>query len=241
MEGSPLIFNTKKRVVSQGRVDIWDLSTHSHHGRMLYPSRSISSFRSASPGSMGSRPSSPLPSGNHPSTSFSMQRSASPMLMKRSESEHQSLHTNPTTMRGGHNGTLPGNSKTSPTTPSDEAVSLQPVTTIQLTPPNSNSPPSPPASRPSSSSSTSYRRPTFQLSFSESASGDYGSINKHSSPSHLPPPQPLSLAGPKRKYMPPENQAWAEGVLGQVRKASADRRAQLLSAAARHYGEGGVE
>ena len=117
--------------------------------------------------------------------------------MKRSESENLSLHTNLTTMRGGHNGTLPRNKKTSQTTPSDEAFPLQPVTAIQLTPPNSNSPPSHPASRSSSSSSASYRRPTSRLSFSGSAFGDYGSINEHSSPSHLSPPQPLGLARPK--------------------------------------------
>jgi len=231
---------SKRRVVSEGRVEIQDLSTHSHHGRTLHPSRSISSFRSVSPGPVGSRPNSPLPGGNRPSTSSSMRRPESPMLMKRSESENPSLHTNPTTMRGGHNGTLPGNNKTSPTTPSDEAFPLQPITTIQLTPPNRNSPPSRPASRPGSSSSAGYRRPASRLSFSESSFDDYGSINGHSPPS-LPPPQPLGLAGPKGKYVHPENQAWVEGVLGQVRKASADRRAQLLAAAAGHYGEGGVE
>ena len=100
-------------------------------------------------------------------------------------------------MHGGHNGTLHGINKTSPTTPSDATFQLQPVTAIQLTLPNSNSPPSPPASRQSASSSTSYRRPTFRLLFSESAFGDYGSINEHSSPSHLSPPQPLGLARPK--------------------------------------------
>jgi len=231
---------SKRRVVSEGRVEIQDLSTHSHHGRTLHPSRSISSFRSASPGPMGSRPSSPLPGGNRPSTSFSMRRPESPILMKRSESENPSLHTNPT-MRGGHNGTLPVNNKTSPTTPSDEAFPLQPITATQLTPPNRNSPPSRPGSRPGSSSSAGYRRPTSRLSFSESAFDDYGSINGHSPPSLLPPPQPLGLAGPKGKHVHPENQAWVEGVLGQVRKASADRRAQLLAAAAGHYGEGGVE
>ena len=131
--------------------------------------------------------------------------------------------------------------KTSQTTPSDEAFPLQPVTAIQLTPPNSNSPPSRQSSRSSSSSSASYRRPTSRLSFSESAFGNYGSINEHSSPSHLSPPQPLGLARPKGKYVHPENQAWVEGVLGQVRKASADRRSQLLSAAVGHYGEGGFK
>ena len=135
-------------------------------------------------------------------------------------------------MRGGHNGTLHGNNKTSPTTPSDEMFKLQPVTAIQLTLLNSNSPPSPPASRPSSSSSTSYRTPTFQLSFSESAFSNYGSITQQSSPSHLTQPQQLGLTGPKGRCLHPENQAWVEGLLGQVRKPSADRRAQLLSAGA---------
>ncbi|PWW72519.1 hypothetical protein C7212DRAFT_227565 [Tuber magnatum] len=230
---------SKRRVVSEGRVEIQDLSTHSHHGRTLHPSRSISSFRSVSPGPMGSRPSSP-PGGNRPSTSFSMRRPESPMLMKRSESEHSSLHINPTTMRGGHNGTLPRNNKTSPTTPPDETFPPQPVTAVQLTPPNRSSPPSRPTSRPGSASSVGYRRPTSRLSFSESAFGDSGSVNGHSPPP-LPPPQPLGLAGPKGKYVHPDNQAWVEDMLGQVRKASADRRVQLLAAAAGHYGDGGVE
>ncbi|RPB00191.1 hypothetical protein L873DRAFT_1681493 [Choiromyces venosus 120613-1] len=233
---------SKRRVVSEGRVEIQDLSTHSHHGRTLHPSRSISSFRSVSPGPIGSRPSSPLPGGNRPATSFSMRRPESPMSMRRSESENPSLHINPTTMRGGHNGTLPGNNKTSPTTPSDDGFPLQPpvpVTATQLTPPNRNSPPSRPASRPGSSSSAGYRRPTSRLSFSESAFDDYGSASGYSPPSLLSPQQPLGLAGPKGKHVHPENQAWVEGVLGQVRKASADRRAQLLAAAAGHYGEGG--
>ncbi|KAG0123955.1 hypothetical protein HOY82DRAFT_210280 [Tuber indicum] len=228
---------SKRRVVSEGRVEIQDVSTHSHHGRTLHPSRSISSFRSVSPGPMGSRPSSP--GGNRPSTSLSMRRPESPMLMKRSESENPSLHINPTTMRGGHNGTLPGNNKT-PTTPPDEAFPLHPITAPQLTPPNRSSPPSRPASRPGSSSSAGYRRPTSRLSFSESAFGDCGSANGCSPPSLLPPPQPLGLAGPKGKYVHPDNQAWVEGMLGQVRKASADRRAQLLAATG-HYGEGGAE
>ncbi|KAG0640232.1 hypothetical protein HOY80DRAFT_920497 [Tuber brumale] len=229
---------SKRRVVSEGRVEIQDLSTHSHHGRTLHPSRSISSFRSVSPGPVGSRPSSA--GGNRPSTSFSMRRPESPMLMKRSESENPSLHINPTTMRGGHNGTLPGNNKTSPKTPPDEVFPPHLVTAPQLTPPNRSSPPSRPASRPGSSSSACYRRPTSRLSFSESAFGDCGSANGCSPLSLLPPPQPLGLAGPKGKYVHPDNQAWVEGMLGQVRKASADRRAQLLAATG-HYGEGGAE
>ncbi|CUS08746.1 unnamed protein product [Tuber aestivum] len=232
---------SKRRVVSEGRVEIQDLSTHTHHGRTLHPSRSISSFRSVSPGPMGSRPSSPLPGGNRPSTSLSMRRPESPMLMKRSESENPSLHTNSTTMRGGHNGTLSRNSRISPTTPPDETFPPQPVTAVQLTPPNRNSPPGRPASRPGSSSSVGYRRPTSRLSFSESVFGDSGSVNGYSPPSLLPQPQPLGLAGPKGKNVHPDNQAWVEDMLGQVRKASADRRTQLLAAAAGHYGDGGVD
>lgn len=233
---------SKRRVVSEGRVEIQDLSSFSYHS--LHPSRSVSSFRSASPGPTSSRPSTPLPAnGGRSSTAagryspaFGMRRSESPMPRKRSESP--ALRTNPT-MRGGHNGTLSANASSAnantniskPATPTEKT--FPPLSRPQFTPPSHNSSPSRPASRPGSSCSVGCRRPASRLSLNESAGDDYADSTSGYSPQALRPKPALGLAGPRGKHvhMSQENQAWVDGMLGQVRKASgADRRATLLNA-----------
>jgi hypothetical protein len=209
----------KRRVVSEGGIEIEDLGGTAHH-HTLHPSRSISSLRSASP-APGSRSSSPLPSGgrSRPASSAGLNRRAeSPMLGRRAESP--SLASPPrVAMRGGHNGTLP--TKDLPVTPT--LTAFQPLTYQRqsgLSPPTSSRPPSRPGS--SHSAVGAIRRSASRLSFTESAfdSSEMGS---------LVDPGPLGLAGPKGKKneISPENQAWVEGMLGEIRKVSANRRRRL--------------
>ncbi|KAK6335040.1 hypothetical protein TWF718_010482 [Orbilia javanica] len=73
-------------------------------------------------------------------------------------------------------------------------------------------------------SANNFRRPTSRLSF-----GDFPDANEL--PSVMPsiPSVPLGLAGPKSRNLEisAEKQAWVDGMLGQVRKASAERNVRL--------------
>ncbi|KAK6510618.1 hypothetical protein TWF506_009721 [Arthrobotrys conoides] len=73
-------------------------------------------------------------------------------------------------------------------------------------------------------SANNFRRPTSRLSF-----GDFPDTNEL--PSGMPsiPSVPLGLAGPKSRNLEisAEKQAWVDGMLGQVRKASAERNVRL--------------
>lgn len=217
---------SKRRAVSGGRIEIQDLGGTAHH-HTLHPSRSISSLRSASP-APGSRSSSPLPVHHARSRSSSAvdhnRRSESPIYGGRRAESPSLASPPPAVMRGGHNGTLP--TKDLPVTPT--LTAFQPLTYQRqsgLSPPTG---PTKPQSRPGSSHSTAgaTRRPTSRLSFTESAfdSGEMGTFMD------APPlPKPLGLAGPKGKNseISPENQAWVEGMIGEVRKVSANRRRRL--------------
>ncbi|KAF8248831.1 hypothetical protein K440DRAFT_239482 [Wilcoxina mikolae CBS 423.85] len=235
---------SKMRAVSESRLEIQDIPAYggSAGQRTIRPSTSNSSlpkfgsptpagFPSPSYNSNTSRPGSPacggrqhravspafsvtatssrhsLP-GRAPSPAF--RRSNSPMLLSHRRSESPALQgpTIPPTlgpspiMRGGHNGT----SQRQPITPTTNSF---PIHRQELTPPSPHSP----GSRPTSSgSSLGLRRQTSRLSFTESVGDDTR--------------PPLGLAGPRskaNKNMTPENQAWVEGMIGQVRKASNER------------------
>lgn len=227
---------SKRRVVSEGRIEIQDLGGAHHH--TLHPSRSISSLRSVSP-APGSRSSSPAPGGRsrsasalgirsssamgNRSSSAMGNRSSSAMGMRRAESpgpSHSPSRLSPPIMRGGHNGT----GKEGPVTPT--LTSFQPLTYQRpsgLSPPSGPSPPSRPGS--SHSAVGAIRRSASRLSFTESA---FDSAETASS-ADTGPPKPLGLAGPKGKksVISPENQAWVEGMIGEVRKVSAHRRRRL--------------
>ncbi|KAI5803040.1 hypothetical protein EDC01DRAFT_491514 [Geopyxis carbonaria] len=104
----------------------------------------------------------------------------------------------------------------------------------ELTPPSPRT--SPPSPRPDSShSSSALRRVASRLSFTESAFDiKDASPSDYSSPDT---PKPLGLAGPRSKKgisMTPENAAWVEGMIGQVRKASVERHARVLGNEERH-------
>lgn len=215
---------SKRRVVSEGRIEIQDFGGAAHH-HSLHPSRSISSLRSASP-APGSRPGSPH-TGNRSPHAGNRSRSASALgLGRRAESpfsrraESPSLASPPRiAMRGGHNGTT----KDLPITPTLPV--FQPLTYQRqsgLSPPTGSRPPS----RPGSSHSVVgvIRRSASRLSFTSAfESGDMGGLIDPG------PPKPLGLAGPKGKKseISPENQAWVEGMLGEVQKVSAGRRRRL--------------
>lgn len=215
---------SKRRVVSEGRIEIQDFGGAAHH-HSLHPSRSISSLRSASP-APGSRPGSPH-TGNHSPHASNRSRSASALgLGRRAESpfsrraESPSLASPPRiAMRGGHNGTT----KDLPITPTLPV--FQPLTYQRqsgLSPPTGSKPPSRPGS--SHSAVGVIRRSASRLSFSSAfESGDMGGLIDPG------PPKPLGLAGPKGKKseISPENQAWVEGMLGEVQKVSAGRRRRL--------------
>lgn len=215
---------SKRRVVSEGRIEIQDFGGTAHH-HSLHPSRSISSLRSASP-APGSRPGSPH-TGNRSPHAGNRSRSASALgLGRRAESpfsrraESPSLASPPRiAMRGGHNGTT----KDLPITPTLPA--FQPLTYQRqsgLSPPTGSRPPSRPGS--SHSAVGVIRRSASRLSFTSAfESGDMASLIDPG------PPMPLGLAGPKGKNseISPENQAWVEGMLGEVQKVSAGRRRRL--------------
>lgn len=208
---------SKRRVVSEGRIEIQDFGAAAQYNS-LHPSRSISSLRSASP-APGSRPSSPHTGNRSRSASaLSFNRRAESPFGRRAESP--SLTSPPRiAMRGGHNGTT----KDSPITPTLPA--FQPLTYQRqsgLSPPTGSRPPSRPGS--SHSAAGVIRRSASRLSFSSAFdSGEMGGLID------LGPPKPLGLAGPKGKNseISPENQAWVEGMLGEVQKVSAGRRRRL--------------
>lgn len=206
---------SKRRVVSEGRIEIQDFGGTAHH-HSLHPSRSISSLRSASP---GSRPSSPH-TGNRSRSASAMgyNRRAESPFSRRAESP--SLASPPRiAMRGGHNGTT----KDLPITPTLPV--FQPLTYQRqsgLSPPTGSRPPSRPGS--SHSAAGVIRRSASRMSFTSAfESGDMGGLIDPG------PPKPLGLAGPKGKKseISPENQAWVEGMLGEVQKVSAGRRRRL--------------
>lgn len=208
---------SKRRVVSEGRIEIQDFGGAAHH-RSLHPSRSISSLRSASPAS-GSRPSSPLVGNRSRSASaLGFNRRAESPFGRRAESP--SLASPPrVAMRGGHNGTakdLP----IAPTLPVFQPLTYQRQS--GLSPPAGSRPPS----RPGSSHSTVgvIRRSASRMSFTSAFDG--GEMGGLIDPG---PPKPLGLAGPKGKNneISPGDQAWIEEMLGEVQKVSAGRRRRL--------------
>lgn len=208
---------SKRRVVSEGRIQIQDFGAAAQH-HSLHPARSISSLRSASP-APGSRPGSPH-TGNRSRSASAMgfnRRAESPFSRRAESPSPASPHR--VAMRGGHNGTT----KDLPITPT--STMFQPLTYQRpsgLSPPTGSRPPS----RPGSSHSTAgvIRRSASRLSFSSAFdSGEMGGLIDPG------PPKPLGLAGPKGKKneISPENQAWVEGMLGEVQKVSASRRRRL--------------
>ncbi|KAF3907843.1 hypothetical protein AA313_de0209703 [Arthrobotrys entomopaga] len=72
--------------------------------------------------------------------------------------------------------------------------------------------------------SANFRRPTSRLSF-----GDFQDNTEASPSSPVMPSVPLGLAGPKSRNLEisAEKKAWVDGMLGQVRKASAERSVRL--------------
>ncbi|KAL7270029.1 hypothetical protein RUND412_007274 [Rhizina undulata] len=215
---------SKKRVVSEGRVEIQDLAPPP----VLHPKSSHNSLRrSPDPSSPvgGSRPGSPLAVANAKISPVS-RRAESPMARRRPTSP--ALHSISTTaavpvMRGGHNGTR-ARSAGNPTTPTSTSFMGRNELSPAVSTPRGSSPPSRPGS--SSSSAAHYRRPATRLSYSyaESAVSDGASTTQ--SPEFS---KPLGLAGPKGRKVniSPENQAWVDGMLGQVRKASEERRKNI--------------
>lgn len=208
---------SKRRVVSEGRIEIQDFGAAAQH-HSLHPARSVSSLRTASP-APGSRPGSPH-TGNRSRSASAMGfncRAESPFSRRAESPSPASPHR--VAMRGGHNGTT----KDLPITPT--LTMFQPLTYQR---PSGLSPPtgSRPSSRPGSSHSTAgvIRRSASRLSFSSAFdSGEMGGLIDPG------PPKPLGLAGPKGKNneISPENQAWVEGMLGEVQKVSAGRRRRL--------------
>lgn len=203
---------TERRSISETRIEVHDLPSDTmSHGR-LRPSASNSSlarsptpYRSPSP-AFASRPDSP-----------SVLRESPVALVRHSESPlpspSQRLGRNsPVFIRGG--GSVSGNVGVGPVTPTLPGFprSQQQATTT----PSNNSSGTPP-SRPTSSSSSSavgstfpaLRRPASHLSFTES-------------PPITANDAPLGLAGPRSRKVAisPENQAWVEGMVGQVRRVS---------------------
>ena len=179
---------------------------------------------------MSSQPSSPLPGGNRPSTLSSMRHSASPMLMKRLESENRSLHAN-----------------------QQQCMVDTTVLCLEITKHHRQPLPMKRSSFNRSQLSSSFFRKVIRLLVSRLPSRVH--LHPQVIEDHFPAfvlrisirrlwlynlalftiassPATTAQSHPKGKYVHPENQVWAEGVLGQVRKASADRRAKLLSAAA---------
>lgn len=160
-------------------------------------------------------------------------RSVSPGLVNYSQGELSGLQgpaLKPSpVIRGGHNGTA---KRPAPTTPTLGTFPQR----LELTPPSphlSHSPTNSPGrpgsgsggSRPTSSgSAVVLRRAGSRLSFTESAL-EVGEAITYSPE----PPKPLKLAGPraKNKNMTPENQAWVEGMIGQVRKASSEHHSRM--------------
>ncbi|KAI5849619.1 hypothetical protein DFP73DRAFT_541297 [Morchella snyderi] len=210
-------------------------------------SRSNSALGVRPGSSLGNRPGSSL--GNRPSSSMGNNRPGSSMGdrgRERSSSLVQPATINsPPTMRGGHDGT-----KDRPTLTPFQPLAYQRQSAFGLqngmSPPSGIRPPSrgqsavrppsrgqgtirppsrqgvpPPVSRPGSSHGA-LRRSASRLSFSESAFDP----SEAGSSTEAPPPKPLGLAGPKGKntVISPQDQAWVDGMIGEVRKVSARKR-----------------
>lgn len=196
--------------------------------------------------SLGNRPGSSL--GNRPSSSMGNSPGSSMGVRgrERSSSLVQPATVNsPPIMRGGHDGTKdrptltpfqplayqrqsafsPQNGMSPPSgirPPSRGQSAVRPPSRGQgaIRPPSRQGAP-PPVSRPGSSHGA-LRRSTSRLSFSESAFDP----SEAGSSTEAPPPKPLGLAGPKGKntVISPQDQAWVDGMIGEVRKVSARKR-----------------
>ncbi|RVD83233.1 uncharacterized protein DFL_007629 [Arthrobotrys flagrans] len=177
--------------------------------RSLRASGSNSSLRSSYRGS--------------PTPTFGNSRPSSPLAVRgtpgRAESPYSSRKQQQESPRYSYNGNE--RQRGSPITPKYD----RPVTPgsagihrdTYISPPNSSN-----ADR--LLSANNFRRPTSRLSF-----GDFPDTNDL--PSAMPsiPSVPLGLAGPKSRNLEisAEKQAWVDGMLGQVRKASAERNVKL--------------
>ncbi|RPB16184.1 hypothetical protein P167DRAFT_542440 [Morchella conica CCBAS932] len=210
-------------------------------------SRSNSALGVRPGSSLGNRPGSSL--GNRPSSSMGNNSPGSSMGVRgreRSSSLVQPTAVNsPPTMRGGHDGTKdrpaltpfqplayqrqsafsPQNGMSPPSgirPPSRGQSAVRPPSRGQgaIRPPSRQGAP-PPVSRPGSSHGA-LRRSASRLSFSESAFDP----SEAGSSTEAPPPKPLGLAGPKGKntVISPQDQAWVDGMIGEVRKVSARKR-----------------
>ncbi|KAF3931450.1 hypothetical protein ABW19_dt0203345 [Dactylella cylindrospora] len=208
----------QRRITSESIVEFGE------DARSLRASTSNSSLRSSyrrSPTpTFSSRPNSPLPGGVKlpvPSTSRGNTpgRSESPFLNKRADSPSLASTKSSPGMRLSLQNLQSQQPRASPTTPSYDrpgtpgSAGFHPLYT----------------SPSYGGLSANYRRPTSRLSFGEGMS-DRPDLESPSSPV---PTIPLGLAGPKSRNVEisAEKQAWVDGMLGQVRKASAERSVRL--------------
>ncbi|KAF3920485.1 hypothetical protein ABW20_dc0106909 [Dactylellina cionopaga] len=185
-----------------------------------------SSFRGSPRGSPtptfgNSRPSSPLASFKNPVPSTSRgntpNRAESPYLSRRPESpgSRSQMGTSPGLRYGMSNTQSQQQQRSSPGASNHD----RPVT-----PGSAGLYPSYTSPTYNSGLSANFRRPTSRLSF-----GDFPDTMEPSPSSPILPSVPLGLAGPKSRNMEisAEKQAWVDGMLGQVRKASAERNVRL--------------
>jgi hypothetical protein len=211
---------SKMRAVSESRVEIQDANAPTYQ-RSIRPMASNTSFRSPSPSPGYRAPSRAASRARSPSVGsvrssrevtppFQISARPSPPDYFRSDSPtshpRSSSPNSNQIMRGGYDGTHGRSRSRSSITPTSGSF---PPGASGFTPPSPHSP----ISRPmSSGSSMGLRRRSSRLSFGESVNDDLH-------------PQ-LGLAGPKSKTTKPltsDHQAWVEGMIHHVRKASNER------------------
>ncbi|EPS37588.1 hypothetical protein H072_8713 [Dactylellina haptotyla CBS 200.50] len=210
-----------RKIGSEGFVEFGE------DARSIRASNSNSSLRSSFRGSPtptfgnSSRPSSPLPGSKLPAPSSSRgntPRAESPFLNRRPDSPggRSQMGNSPGLQYGLQSSRgqqqLP---RASPVTPNYD----RPVT-----PGSAGLHPSYASPTFNTALAANFRRPTSRLSF-----GDFPDNAEGPPSSPIVPSVPLGLAGPKSKNLEisAEKQAWVDGMLGQVRKASAERNVRL--------------
>ncbi|KAF3313163.1 hypothetical protein TWF173_006337 [Orbilia oligospora] len=199
-------------------------SHHGIQGQRKTPNESVVEFGDDARSLRASGSNSSLRSSyrGSPTPTFGNSRPSSPLAVRgtpgRAESPYSSRKQQQESPRYSYNGSERTQTRGSPITPKyDRPVTPGSAQRDSYTSPNSLN-----ADR--LLSANNFRRPTSRLSF-----GDFPDANEL--PSVMPsiPSVPLGLAGPKSRNLEisAEKQAWVDGMLGQVRKASAERNVRL--------------